>query len=166
MIRIGIANLHNENHYTRLFPFSPYYAEIMLKMKKAYNPSYTAQTVGFKPLYLSLIHIWYLSGSVLYSYLLPKALKGIDITAESPDGNPGTANAFTCAGIPIGILVLCMELLKGYLPVHLALREVNPARWSFALILAAPVFGHACPFFQPQKGGKAIAVSFGVLRCV
>ena len=78
----------------------------------------------------------YLSGSVLYSYLLPKALKGIDITAESPDGNPGTANAFTCAGIPIGILVLCMELLKGYLPVHLALREVNPARWSFALILA------------------------------
>ena len=46
MIRIGIANLHNENHYTRLFPFSPYYAEIMLKMKKAYNPSYTAQTVG------------------------------------------------------------------------------------------------------------------------
>ena len=105
----------------------------------------------------------YLSGSILYSYLLPKALKGIDITAESPDGNPGTANAFTCAGIPIGILVLCMELLKGYLPVHLALREVNPARWSFALILAAPVFGHACPFLQPQKGGKAIAVSFGVL---
>ena len=43
----------------------------------------------------------YLSGSILYSYLLPKALKGIDITAESPDGNPGTANAFTCAGIPI-----------------------------------------------------------------
>lgn len=65
----------------------------------------------------------YLSGSVLYSYLLPKALKGIDITAESPDGNPGTANAFTCVGIPIGILVLCMELLKGYLPVHLALRR-------------------------------------------
>lgn len=93
----------------------------------------------------------YLSGSVLYSYLLPKALKGIDITAESPDGNPGTANAFTCAGIPIGILVLCMELLKGYLPVHLALREVNPARWSFALILAAPVFGHACRSFSHRK---------------
>ena len=77
--------------------------------------------------------------------------------------NPGTANTFTCVGIPIGILVLCMELLKGYLPVHLALQRVDPARWSFALILAAPVLGHACPFFQPQKGGKAIAVSFGVL---
>ena len=83
----------------------------------------------------------YLSGSILYSYLLPKALKGIDITAESPDGNPGTANAFTCAGIPIGILVLCMELLKGYLPVHLALREVNPLGlvpfWLPVLSLAA-----------------------------
>ena len=97
----------------------------------------------------------YLSGSILYSYLLPKALKGIDITAESPDGNPGTANAFTCAGIPIGILVLCMELLKGYLPVHLALREVNPARWSFALILAAPVFGHACPVFTATERWKS-----------
>ena len=73
----------------------------------------------------------YLSGSVLYSYLLPKALKGIDITAESPDGNPGTANAFTCAGIPIGILVLCMELLKGYLPVHLALRRGGSGTMEF-----------------------------------
>ena len=77
----------------------------------------------------------YLSGSVLYSYLLPKALKGIDITAESPDGNPGTANAFTCVGIPIGILVLCMELLKGYLPVHLALRRVDPARWRLQTLI-------------------------------
>lgn len=105
----------------------------------------------------------YLSGSILYSYLLPKLFRGIDITQESPDGNPGTANAFLCAGIPMGILVLCMELLKGYLPVHLALQQTDPSRWSFALILAAPVFGHAFPLFQSQKGGKAIAVSFGVL---
>lgn len=105
----------------------------------------------------------YLSGSILYSYLLPKALKGIDITAESPDGNPGTANAFACAGVPVGILVLCMELLKGYLPVHLAAQQMDVSHWSFALILVAPVLGHAYPFFQSQKGGKAIAVSFGVL---
>jgi len=29
--------------------------------------------------------------------------------------------------------------------------------------MAAPVFGHAFPFFQKEKGGKAIAVSFGVM---
>ena len=35
--------------------------------------------------------------------------------------------------------------------------------WIFALILLAPVAGHAWPFLQPAKGGKAISVSFGVL---
>ena len=29
--------------------------------------------------------------------------------------------------------------------------------------LIAPVFGHAFPFFQKEKGGKAITASFGVL---
>lgn len=103
----------------------------------------------------------YLSGSILYSYLLPKALKGIDITAESPDGNPGTANAFTCAGIPIGILVLCMELLKGYLPVHLALREVNPARWSFALILALRFSDMPTRFYSHRKVEKPLRYRSG-----
>ena len=31
------------------------------------------------------------------------------------------------------------------------------------IVKHCPFLGHACPFFQPQKGGKAIAVSFGVL---
>ena len=34
---------------------------------------------------------------------------------------------------------------------------------DFRLILLAPVAGHAWPFLQPAKGGKAISVSFGVL---
>lgn len=105
----------------------------------------------------------YLSGSVLYSYLLPKYLKKTDITQVSDDGNPGTANVFKCVGIPMGILVLCLELLKGFLPVHLALRTVAFSRNAFALILAAPVLGHAYPFWNLKKGGKSIAVSFGAL---
>ena len=35
--------------------------------------------------------------------------------------------------------------------------------WMFALVMAAPVFGHAHSLFQKGHGGKAIAVSFGVL---
>ena len=33
----------------------------------------------------------------------------------------------------------------------------------FGLVLAAPVLGHAFPFWNPKMGGKSIAVSFGVL---
>lgn len=33
----------------------------------------------------------------------------------------------------------------------------------FGFVLAAPVLGHAFPFWNPKMGGKSIAVSFGVL---
>ena len=35
----------------------------------------------------------FLLGGVLFSYHLPKLLRGVDIVALSPDHNPGTANA-------------------------------------------------------------------------
>lgn len=76
--------------------------------------------------YLFYILFGYLSGSVLYGYLLPKYIKKIDVTKESPDQNPGVANAFLCAGAPIGFCALMLELLKGYLPVHAAMHVLNP----------------------------------------
>ena len=60
--------------------------------------------------YLFFIVCGYLSGSVLYAYLLPKYLCHVDVTAESGDQNPGTANVFTYVGIPTGTAVLLLEL--------------------------------------------------------
>lgn len=113
--------------------------------------------------YLFYITAGYLSGSIMYAYLLPKMIKHIDVRALSDDGNPGTANAFIHAGVPVGILVILCELLKGAFPVWAAAQRVNMADPLFSLVLAAPVLGHAFPFFKMKKGGKAIAVSFGVL---
>ena len=82
--------------------------------------------------YLFYILFGYLSGSVLYGYLLPKYIKKIDVTKESPDQNPGVANAFLCAGAPIGFCALMLELLKGYLPVHAAMhvfKSSTPYFW-------------------------------------
>lgn len=105
----------------------------------------------------------YLSGSIMYAYVIPKVLKHIDIRALSDDGNPGTANAFLHAGIPIGMLVVLCELLKGAFPVWAAAHRLEISDPLFSLVLLAPVLGHAFPFLQSKKGGKAIAVSFGVL---
>lgn len=114
--------------------------------------------------YLFWILAGYLSGSVMYAYLLPRLIKHIDIRPLSDDGNPGTANAFKHAGIPVGICVIFCELLKGFFPVWLACREVDMGRTVFALVMAAPVLGHAYPlFWKGRSGGKSIAVSFGVL---
>ena len=113
--------------------------------------------------YLFFILWGYLSGSVLYAWLLPKWLCGKDIRKESPDQNPGTANAFTQGGIAVGIPVLFLELAKGFLPVYIAARCLDIHRPLFALVLAAPVAGHAFPAGNVKNGGKAIAVSFGCL---
>ncbi|MCM1182126.1 MAG: glycerol-3-phosphate acyltransferase [Roseburia sp.] len=112
--------------------------------------------------YILFIMAGYLSGSVMYAYILPKWIKGIDITKLSKDKNPGTANAFLCAGVPIGIAAVLCELLKGAIPVYGAARVLDREFPLFALVMAAPVFGHAYSAFHKGKGGKAIAVSFGV----
>ena len=105
----------------------------------------------------------FLSGSVLYCIYLPLVFKGIDVTEISVDKNPGTHNAFQYAGIPLGTLCLVFELLKGYVPVMFSMKILDPTLPAFALVMLAPVAGHA---FSPLKrfhGGKGIAVSFGVL---
>ena len=62
---------------------------------------------------LFFILVGYLSGSILYAYLLPKYICHIDIMKDSDDHNPGTFNAFALAGTQVGILVIALELLKG-----------------------------------------------------
>ncbi len=102
-------------------------------------------------------------GGVLFSYHLPKLLKGIDVYEASADHNPGTVNAFKHAGVPVGILCLLCDLFKGFLPVFFAMRMVDFSRLWFALILCAPVLGHAAAPLYHHRGGKAIAAAFGAL---
>lgn len=105
----------------------------------------------------------YLSGSVLYGRLLPKWWKGVDVCQVSEDGNPGTYNAFRYGGFACGVAVLLAELGKGALPVFACRRLVGAGGPLFSLVMAAPVLGHAHSIFYGGRGGKAIAVSFGVL---
>lgn len=102
-------------------------------------------------------------GSVLFGSLLPRLIKEIDVTQLANDHNPGTANAMKYAGVPVGILCLAGDIFKGAVPVHLSVRMGLETGSLFPLIMAAPVFGHAYSLFHRGRGGKAIAVSFGVL---
>lgn len=113
--------------------------------------------------YLKFVLIGYLSGSILYAYWVPKLLHHVDVTKESEDKNPGTANAFMYGGIGCGIIVLCLELLKAMLPVYYGARSLDINDIKFAFVFIAPVLGHAFPVFMRGKGGKSIAAAFGVL---
>lgn len=112
--------------------------------------------------YLVFVLLGYLSGSVLYAYYLPKWFKGVDITAGTPDGNPGVFNCVANAGWGFGILAAVCDIAKGTVPVLAAFRILGAEEWGFALVMAAPVAGHAWSLFRWKNGGKGIAVSFGV----
>ncbi len=104
----------------------------------------------------------YLNGSLLFAEYITRILNKKDIMKDSEDRNPGTANAFIMGGTACGILVLCCELFKGLLPVYL-FRRTFPDSALLSIIMIAPVLGHAFSIFHDFQGGKAIAVSFGVL---
>lgn len=107
----------------------------------------------------------YLCGGVLFARLAADLFGKAAILTGSRDGNPGAANAFTYGGFWCGVLVLCGDLIKGVLPVRLYLKSTaaSHAPLLLALVLAAPVIGHAFPLFYRFQGGKGIAVSFGCL---
>lgn len=113
--------------------------------------------------YLGFVIGGYLLGSILFAYVLPKLTRHIDIREMSEDGNPGTYNAFWYGGVICGICVLLLELLKGFFPVWLCERTAGLQSLWFAAVMAAPVLGHAYSIYHRGRGGKAIAVSFGVL---
>ncbi len=112
--------------------------------------------------YLFYLALGYLSGGILFSYYLPLWFKGMDVTEGAADKNPGAFNCIRRAGWGVGLLALACDLRKGAVPVYLAARALDPGYWAFALIVAAPVAGHAWPLLRRFHGGKAIAVSFGV----
>ncbi len=107
----------------------------------------------------------YLSGSILFANLFARLFHKSDITAPSKDHNPGTANAYLYGGFWCGTCTLCCELLKGFLPVHLFLlgMPLSEPDWKCALVLAAPVIGHAFSLFHRFRGGKGVAATFGCL---
>ena len=104
----------------------------------------------------------YLSGNIMYAYWVPKLLKGVDVRDYGADHNPGAANATLACGLPMGILCAMLDILKGTVPVTLALHVSDITGWALVPIVLAPVVGHAWPLLIPGKGGKAIAASFGV----
>jgi glycerol-3-phosphate acyltransferase PlsY len=88
---------------------------------------------------------------------------GKNICELSLDKNPGAANVFSNCGIPMGMLCLILDMLKGFLPVFIACYFLNTENLAFSLVMTAPILGHALGIFNRFRGGKCISTSFGVV---
>jgi len=106
------------------------------------------------------IILGYLLGSVPWGLLISRA-KGIDIRKVG-SGNIGGTNVVRGLGFKWGLLTGILDLLKGVVPVFLALKFLVPD-WQIALVSVSPVLGHVFPVWLGFKGGKGVATTVGAL---
>jgi glycerol-3-phosphate acyltransferase PlsY len=103
----------------------------------------------------------FLSGSLPFSVWIGRWALGVDIR-QVGDGNPGAANVWRAGGPRWGWLAIMADFSKGAIPVTLANFVFGWEGWALTAVAIAPVFGHAISPFLGFRGGKALAVTFGV----
>jgi glycerol-3-phosphate acyltransferase PlsY len=110
---------------------------------------------------LALLVLAYFIGALPTGLILVRVLRGEDIRRHG-SGNIGTVNVLRVAGPAVAATVLLVDVLKGLIPVLLALRAgVGP--WAVVACGLAAIAGHNWSVFLGFTGGKGIATSFGVL---
>ena len=109
----------------------------------------------------SLILGAYLLGSLSSAIIVCK-LMGLPDPRSGGSGNPGATNVLRLGGKQAAVITLLGDMLKGLLPVLLAIYlQVTPL--VLALTGVAAFVGHLYPVFFHFRGGKGVATLLGVL---
>ncbi len=124
--------------------------------------------------------ISYFIGSIPTAYIFGWVIKGVDIR-KFGSGNTGATNALRLLGKGWGVVILALDILKGFLPViflgdflvkelNLTQASYNPAgiftgqaQNLFIIIGLSCICGHNWTIFLKFKGGKGVATTLGVL---
>lgn len=110
----------------------------------------------------------YFLGSLPTSYVLGRAVKGIDIRQHG-SGNVGATNAYRVLGKLPGLVVLLMDAGKGWVaaaPLAAWAGQAGvtvPPQTVQALLGVCAVCGHIWSPFLGFRGGKGVASALGVL---
>jgi glycerol-3-phosphate acyltransferase PlsY len=100
----------------------------------------------------SSILLTYLIGSIPTAFIIGKLFSNIDIRKHG-SGNIGASNTLRTIGFKSALLVLIVDILKGYIPVMLFGYTIAPIA----------IIGHIFPIFLKFKGGKGVATLLGVI---
>lgn len=103
----------------------------------------------------------YFLGSIPWSYLIVRLLKGTDVRREG-SGNVGATNVLRSAGKLAGLLALALDAAKGVVAVVVARHLGFGAAWIGGAAVAV-VLGHVFPLFLGLRGGKGVATAAGAL---
>ncbi|MGA2623506.1 MAG: glycerol-3-phosphate 1-O-acyltransferase PlsY [Bacteroidota bacterium] len=121
-----------------------------------------------------VIMLSYLVGSIPTSIIVSKLTHGIDIRNHG-SGNAGGTNVIRVVGWKIGVLVIAIDIFKGYVATMLVTKLMygpipfnNRTPFEDITVIriiagCAAVLGHIWTAFSSFKGGKGIATAGGVL---
>ncbi len=111
----------------------------------------------------------YLAGSTPTSIIMGRLVRGIDIR-EHGSGNAGGTNAFRVLGWKPALVVVIVDVFKGWFPAAVLVpaffsSKITPDLLGVVQILCgfAAVLGHTYTIFAGFKGGKGVGTLGGVL---
>lgn len=119
-------------------------------------------------LWLLILAVAYLLGSIPFGYLLVRIVRKQDIR-ELGSGNIGATNVARSGAKGLGLATLLLDCVKGVLAVLLAFQVAHQAgldrSTAFDLAAAAAIaaiLGHVFPVWLGFHGGKGVATALGV----
>ncbi len=101
----------------------------------------------------------YLAGSLPFALWITRFIKGVDVR-EAGSGHATATNTVRQAGLIPSILVLILDVAKGFIPTYLAL-HFGDRIWIAPLTAALAVAGHCWPVFAGFRGGMGLATAGG-----
>lgn len=103
----------------------------------------------------------YLFGSLTPSIWIVKAIKDKDLR-DHGSGHAGTTNTIRQAGWFAGLVVLVVDIAKGFIPVWLAM-TFSSSDFSPLVAGVSAVIGHCWPIFARFRGGMGLATAGGAI---
>lgn len=109
---------------------------------------------------IAVVVVSYLVGAIPTGYLAGRIMRGIDIR-DYGSGVIGATNVHRVLGTVPFILVMIADALKGYTVVFVTWQLFHTHDLQVASGISA-VLGHDYPVYIGFRGGRGVAVSFGV----
>jgi glycerol-3-phosphate acyltransferase PlsY len=112
--------------------------------------------------FVAVVVLGYLLGSCPWGYWLVRLVKHQDIRTVG-SGNIGATNVWRTYGRSLGLPVVVLDVLKGFVPAFIGVQFVSPPHLAGIAAGAAAMLGHWRPLFlRFAKGGKMVATCGGV----
>ena len=114
--------------------------------------------------FAGIVAFGYLLGSCPWGYWLVRIFRGEDVRSRG-SGATGASNVWRTYGPRLGLAVMVLDVLKGFVPALVGVLAVS--NLCGILAGAAAMAGHARPvFLRFARGGKMVATAGGVLFAV